>query len=526
MKTIENHPPGEESVSSEIMVEMRGITKRFPGVVANDQIDLHLRKGEIHTLLGENGAGKTTLMNILSGMVQPDEGTILIQGQPAHIRSPRDALSHGIGMVYQHFTLVPPLSVLENIVLGYESRLFLDLPQAEKQLKAVMEETGFHINPASKVWYLSVGEQQRVEILKTLYRGSGILILDEPTSVLTPMEVEELFKTIKHLTTLGKSVIFITHKLEETIRISDRITVLKLGKKIFELELTDEVRGREIETRRAMEEIVQAMFGSAPVEHPGKKSRIPSTRPILEVKGITARNDMGFEILRDLSLSLHRGEILGMAGVDGNGQKELAEVMAGQRRITRGEIALEGTIITNRGSGFHARMGIAYLTDDRMGEGCVTNLTVAENMIAKRLSEAPFSSHSLLNKKAIDQHSTDLMREFKIKASGTSAPVRTLSGGNIQKLLLARELSTHPKVLVCNNPTHGLDLMTTQFIRDRIRLESERGTAVVLISSDLDEILELSDRVAVIYKGEILSVLPTAQDSREGIGKLMLGIRN
>lgn len=508
---------------SEYMVEMEGVTKRFSGIVANDHIDFNLKKGEIHTLLGENGAGKTTLMNILSGMHQPDEGAISVKGQPAHIRSPHDALALGIGMVYQHFTLVPTLSVVENIVLGYESRLFLNLIEAEKRVKQIMSETGLTVDPHSKVWHLSVGQQQRVEIIKALYRGSDVLVLDEPTSVLAPIEVEELFKTLEKLTSMGKSVIFITHKLEEAARISDRITVLRLGKSVFEIETRNL---KETDAKEAMDRIVQTMFGSVHIQHQGREGRDISDDMVLEVREITALNDRGFEALRGLSFTLKRGEILGIAGVDGNGQKELAEVIAGQRRVRKGDIKLEGTIITNRGIGFASRMGIWYVTDDRMGEGCVGGLNVAENMIPKRLDEEPFSKNHILNPKAIAQYSSNLMAEFKVKAPGPWTRVTTLSGGNIQKLLLARELSADPRVLVCSNPTHGLDVMTTQFIRDRIRLQSEGGTAVVLISSDLDEILEVSDRVGVIFQGEILSVFQTGEVSREEIGRLMLGIRN
>ncbi|NIO03236.1 MAG: ATP-binding cassette domain-containing protein [Proteobacteria bacterium] len=511
------------SECSEYVVDMKGITKRFPGILANDHIDFNLRKGEIHTLLGENGAGKTTLMNVLSGMYQPDDGEISVKGKPADIRSPHDALALGIGMVYQHFTLVPTLSVVENIVLGYESHLFLDLTKAEKGLKGIMSETGLGVDPHATVWHLSVGQQQRVEIIKVLYRGSEVLVLDEPTSVLTPFEAEELFKILKKLILVEKSVIFITHKLEEAVRISDRITVLRQGKKVEEIEL----RGlKEIDAQRRMNQIIRAMFGRIQIPHTVRESRDISEKTVLMVRELTARNDMGFEALRGLSFTLRRGEILGIAGVEGNGQKELAEAITGRRKIKKGEIELDGTSIANKGIACASRMGVSYVTDDRMGEGCVGNLSLAENMILKGFQQEPFSKYHFLNRRSIAQHSSRLMEEFNIKASDPWTRVNALSGGNIQKLLLARELSTHPRVLVCCNPTHGLDAMTTRFIRDRIKAETRQGTAVILISSDLDEILELSDRVGVLFRGEILSVSPSDEVKREEIGKLMLGIRN
>ena len=507
-------------MNSEYVIEMKAITKRFAGVVANDHIDFNLKRGEIHAILGENGAGKTTLMNILSGMVQPDSGSISVKGQPARIRSPHDALALGIGMVYQHFTLVSTLSVIENLELSRGSVFFLRPKEAEQRVSEMMSETGFSIDPHSKTSHLSVGQQQRVEVLKALNRGSQVLVLDEPTSVLAPTEAEDLFKVLKKLTAMGKSVIFITHKLEEAVRISDRMTVLRLGKKIFEAAPVEQDR------QRVTEQIVNEMFGSIRVQHNGEERQKPSDEIVLEVTDITANNDKGLETLGRLSLTVRKGEILGIAGVDGNGQKELAEVIAGQRKVKRGAVELDGVDITNRGIGFASRMGISYLTDDRMGEGCIGSLSVAENMIAKRFDQEPFSRNHFLIRWAISQNGLKLIQEFSIKVPGPWARVSTLSGGNIQKLLLARELCIHPKILVCGNPTHGLDLVTTRFIRDRIRLECRRGTAVILISSDLDEIIEASDRIGVIFNGKILSVFPRGEVGRERIGRLMLGITN
>jgi len=506
---------------------MKGITKRFNGLVANDNIDFDLNKGEVHTLLGENGAGKTTLMNILSGMYQPDGGKIYIRGKEVNISSPEKSLNMGIGMVYQHFTLVPTLSVLENILLGTNKKIFLPKKEAEKKFNKIIKQYGLYVDPKAKIWQLSLGEQQKVEIIKLFYQGLDILVFDEPTSVLTPPETENFFKMLENVVKFGKSVIFITHKLGEATRISDRITVLRQGKKVKEVDLkakTDETNNADV-----LNKIVDAMFKDAESIKEIKKtstSKRTLDEEVLTLKGVTAKSDRGFEVLHQISFSLRRGEILGIAGVDGNGQKELAEVIVGQRKISSGRITINGCDITNKSVKFINNKGIFYVTDDRMGEGCVSNLTLNENAILRCYKREPFSTKGIfLNLKVIEDYGRRLIKNFHIKAPTTKALVRTLSGGNIQKLLLAREFSQEPRVLICSKPTHGLDVMTAQFILNEIKKQSNRGVSILLISSDLDEIKELSDRIGVFFKGELLDILPNEETTREEIGRLMLGLK-
>jgi len=529
------HPPSiscnergvaEEMVSgAENAIEMRGITKRFGKLVANDRIDFDLKKGEIHALLGENGAGKTTLMSILSGMYHPDEGEISVKGRRVSIGSPHESLELGIGMVYQHLTLVPTLSVLENIFLGTNEKFLLPKKYAEKKVSEIAGKYGLHIDPHIKIWQLSAGEQERVEIVKLFYRGSDILILDEPTSVLTPLEVNDFFQVLKSMAEAGKSVVFITHKIEEALSISDRITILRKGEKGGEIDLKR--ADREKEKERLKDTIVKTMFADAKfVEGIQEEHGRISTDVVLTFDGVSAKNDRGVDALKALSFSLHRGEVLGIAGVDGNGQKELAEVISGQRRVAVGKITLNNTDITNRSIKHINDMGVFYVTDDRMEEGCVGNFSVAENAIFRSFRREPFAKRGLfLNMEKIREYGAQLIKNYSIKAT-PEALAKTLSGGNIQKLLLAREFSHNPVVLVCNKPTHGLDVMTTQFIRNEIVKRSRQGVSVLLISSDLDEILEVSDRIGVMFKGEIIDILPNRGTTKETIGKLMLGIHS
>ncbi len=508
--------------SPDILVEMRGITKRFPRVVANDGIDFIIRHGEIHTLLGENGAGKTTLMNILSGMIPPDEGTIIIRGQEVTLHSPHDALSHGIGTVYQHFTLVPNLSVIENVILGTDSGFLLDLHKAEQRLQAMLGDFGISTPPQTQVQHLSIGQQQRVEIIKVLFRGSNILLLDEPTSVLTPVEVDELFEILLRLKAEGVALVFITHKLAEALEISDRVTILRQGKKIGEFGPEELSQGNSAEVSQR---IVDIMFGGLLTQESISRSSQVSARTVLALREITALGDRGTPAVQDISLDLRAGQILGIAGVDGNGQKELGEVIAGQRPVTKGRVLLDGADITNRGASAAAKAGIGYITDDRMGEGCVPSLSVAENLVLKALDSPPFSRWSVLNRTAINDYAERLIREFDIKTPGPWARTSTLSGGNIQKLLLARELALEPKVLVCNKPTQGLDVKTARFVLQTLRAQADRGTAVILISSVLDEIMELSDHVGIMYNGRLLDIFARDEVDLETCGRLMLGVQ-
>jgi len=515
---------GNRTMTTQPVVRMVGITKIFPGVVANDSIDFDLRPGEIHTLLGENGAGKSTLMSVLSGMFHPDSGTIEVNGETTRIQSPFDSLKLGIAMVYQHFALVPPLTVLENIILGFEDGKILDLKKAEEKVERISKEYGLSVDLRARIWDLSVGEQQRVEIVKALYRGSNVLILDEPTSVLTPLETEEFFKTIFSLRELGKSVVFITHKLGEAFRISDRISILRLGKKVAEFSGEDLRRAGE---KEATNKILDKMFGGMPVpEGTTITKSVGDETVILDLEDIVCLNNRGIEALKGVSLKIRKGEIFGIAGVDGNGQKELAEVIAGQRRIVSGRISLEGDDVTHLDVAPRFDRGISYITDERMREGCVGAMSLAENSILRLFRKPPFSRWTVIDNGVVNKQMGELIEAYEIKAPGPGTLVNTLSGGNIQKVLLARELLTKPKIIVCNKPTHGLDARTTYYIRERLREESSRGAAVLLISPDMDELLSQSDRIGVIYGGEILAVVDQVDATPEGIGRLMLGIRD
>ena len=511
-------------MSHATLIDMIGVTKTFPGVVANDAIDFNIRPGEVHTLLGENGAGKSTLMNILSGMYLPESGTIAVKGQTVQIRSPYDSLRLGIGMVYQHFALVPTLTVLENIILGFEGGAVLNRRQAEKKLKDLQEEFGLALHLNEKVRNLSVGEQQRVEIVKALYHGSEVLVLDEPTSVLTPLESEELFKTISSLRQKGKAVVFITHKLSEALNISDRISILKLGKKKAEMAGADL---RAVGVAEGSQRILDVMFGGTPLPECKPVAKTIADTPILEIDRVVCLGNRGVARLKDVCLQLYKGEIFGIAGVDGNGQKELAEAIAGQRKIVSGALRFKGTDITRaEGPAVRMALGISYITDDRMHEGCVMSMNLAENAILRQFKQRPFSRFSIIDNDAVEHYSRELIAEFNIKASGPEHQVGTMSGGNIQKLLLARELARSPEVIVCNKPTHGLDAKTTLYVQERLQAETCRGAAVLLISADLDELLSYTDRIGVLYNGSLLDVLETCNTSQEEIGRLMLGIQN
>ncbi len=507
------------------LVELCGLTKRFPRVVANDNISLTIHSGEIQTILGENGAGKSTLLNILSGMIQPDSGQIYIDGRAVTLASPHEALDRGIGTVYQHFTLVPTLSVLENIMLGLAGGFILDLRQAEQRLDKLLNDFGLPVSPQVEVGQLSLGQQQRVEIIKALWRGSRLLLLDEPTSVLTPAEVQELFEILRRLKAGGVGVVFITHKLDEALTISDRMTILRQGRCVGVLEPAELARqDRTVLTRR----IVELMFGESTLlattfDSPGAPQ--PSFgQPACLLNEITARGDRGTVAVQSVSLQLYAGEILGIAGVDGNGQTELAEVIAGQRRAVKGEILVEGVNLANRGVAAARRAGIGYVSDDRLGEASVPTLSVAENAVLKVVNQPPFSSWTVLHRAAMAVHAGRLIEQFNIKAPNPWARLGTLSGGNIQKLLLARELAERPKVLICNKPTQGLDVLTAQFLLRTLREQAEQGMAVMFISAELEELLACSDRIGVMYNGRLLAIMSREQADREAIGRLMLGL--
>jgi general nucleoside transport system ATP-binding protein len=507
----------------ETIIEMKAITKRFSGVVANDNIDFELKYKEVHTILGENGAGKTTLMNILSGMYQPDKGEIYVNGQKVHIRSPHDSLKHRIGMVYQHFALIPTLTVLENIVLGFEGGALLNLAQAEKKLKELSEQYDLFINFHQKVSDISVGERQLVEIIKVLYHGSDALILDEPTSVITPQEAERLFKIVESLRDTGKAVVLITHRLSEALDISNRISILRLGKKIAELP-GDALR--DMGYKNASEKILKIMFGDMPIPESPKFERKTSDQIVLELEKVRAINNRSVVGLKDVSVKIMKGEIFGIAGVDGNGQKSFAEVIGGQKKVISGHIRFKGKNITKLSTNRRLEKGICYITDDRMGEGCVLDMDLAENSILQFFYQKPYSLHTIINMPLIHTFADSLLKKFNIKANGSLDRIGTLSGGNIQKFILARGLNMKPDLIVCNKPTHGLDARTVHFIQESLLKESANGVSILLISSDMDELLNYSDRIGVLFNGELLDILDRCDATPEKIGKSMLGIKN
>lgn len=502
------------------IVEMRDISKRFGPVLANDRISLDLWAGEIHAVLGENGAGKTTLMNILAGMYQPDSGTIKIAGEEAHITSPADALHRGIGTVYQHFTLVPNLSILENVVLGSDTGFVLNLGDARNTVTSMLADFGLRESPRTEIRNLALGQQQRVEIIKVLYRGTQVLLLDEPTSVLTPGEVTSLLDLLRRLRDQGVAVVLITHKLGEALSVSDRVTILRGGRNVGEFG-PDAMSGANREAIR--QRIVERMFGGAEPVVPRAGHQVTATEPLLSLDQVATASVRGGPAIRGLSLHLLPGEVFGIAGVDGNGQKELGEVIAGQRPTVSGTVQLAGENITNRGVAAATRAGIGYVTDDRLHEGSVAESSVAENVALKSIGRKPFSNGFWLNRRAMQDEAKRLIDEFSVKTPGADTPIGKLSGGNIQKLLLARELALDPRLLIVNKPTNGLDLRTTQFVLQQLRSQADAGKVVVLISSELDELLEISDRIGVMYNGELVAVMPRAEADPETLGNLMLG---
>ncbi len=496
-------------------VQMRGITKRFPGVLANDHVDLEVYPGEVMSLLGENGAGKSTLMNILSGLYRPDEGEILIHGWPVHLHSPRDAIAHGIGMVHQHFMLVETLTVAENVILGLGTVGWVPrMEEVHRRIRSLSEQYSLRVDPAAYIWQLSVGEQQRVEILKLLYRGADILILDEPTAVLTPQESAELSKTLRRMADEGKAVIFITHKLDEVMAFADRVTVLRAGKVVATL--------RTAETNKA--ELARLMVGREVLFRLEKRVCRPG-EVALEVENLQALNDKGLPALRGVSFQICAGEILGIAGVAGNGQRELAEVITGLRRATGGSVRVYGRDITNRPPREVIEAGVSHIPGDRVGVGLVPNLPISDNLAMKAYRHPPLARGPLLDRGAMRDFARRLIEAFRIATPSPQTPVRLLSGGNQQRVVLAREITASKGVLVAVYPTRGLDVGATEAVRRSLLDERDRGAAILLISEDLDELMQLSDRIAVIYEGEIMGVVVPEETTPEAIGLLMAGQR-
>ena len=498
----------------DLAVEMRGIDKTFPGVVANRQVDFAARWGEVHALLGENGAGKTTLMSILAGLYRPDAGQILIDGQQVAFRSPRDAIGHGVGMVYQHYRLVPSQTVAENLLLGLPHVPFrLRAGALINQARELGQRYRLPVDPSRPVWQLSVGEQQRVEILKTLQRGARILILDEPTAVITPRESQDLMRTLRHIAGEGRTVILISHKLEEVRSVADRVTVLRGGAVVAAAIPIGSVTTRDLARLMVGDELPT---GGAAV----RTMSSAETRVVME--DISALDDRGLMALRNVRLEVGVGEILGVAGVAGNGQHQLAQVLTGLRQPINGRLLLDGRDVTGLGPRAMARRGVAHIPEDRLGEGLVGNLPVADNAILRSFDRPPIARGPFLDHQRIIQFTRSLLERFGIRARPESA-TRLLSGGQLQRLLLAREMALEPRLIVAVHPTRGLDVAATQQVQEWLVEARRRGTSIVLISEDLDEVLQLSDRVAVLYEGQIVGTIAAAGADRETIGLMMAG---
>ncbi|MCC6146536.1 MAG: ABC transporter ATP-binding protein [Anaerolineaceae bacterium] len=498
--------------NDKIAMRMEGITKRFPGVLANDRISLECRKGEVLGLLGENGAGKTTLMNILYGLHQPDSGKIFINGKQVTIESPAKAIELGIGMVHQHFKLVDTLTALENVILGIPSEhpLVLDLAPARKRFLALCEEYDLYVDPSVEVWRLSVGKQQWLEILKALYRDARLLVLDEPSAVLTPAEGEQLFKAIRKLTAEERSVIFISHKFGEVLEITDRITVIRDGHVVG-----------TVPTKEATYPELARMMVGRPVAMDRKSRPLAAKKdPILVMENVEAMSDRGLPALKNINLTLHPGEIVGVAGVDGNGQLELAECIVGMRKRTSGTIRIQGLNVDHV---MDDPSFVGYIPADRQKVGLFLALTVAENLIVKDYYKAPFARKSVLRYSAIRQHAKDLIKDYNIKTPSGEVEVANLSGGNQQKVVIARELSDQPAPVVASQATRGLDLGAVESVHNFLLAERERGAAVLFISTELQEVMSLSDRIIVMFRGEVMGEVDGNTADVDTIGQMMLG---
>lgn len=499
-----------------------GVTKRFPGVLANDRVDLEVRPGEVHALLGENGSGKTTLCKVLTGLYRPDAGKVIVAGEEVDFHSPADAFSAGVAMVHQHFSLVGRLSVAENIVLGRSTHrgLRFNRRAVEEEVRKAADTFGISVDPRAPVWQLSVGERQRVEILKALYRGARTLILDEPTTVLTPQEAQHLFSTLRTMADGGRSVVFISHKLDEVAAVCDRVTVLRQGRKTGTVDLREHDDGQSKIDARALSRM---MVGREIRLTRREASASPSAeKPLLELSDVVVHNDFDRPVVQSVSLDVRSGEILGVAGVAGNGQRELAEAICGLRKLAGGQVAVEGRVLRSGSVRDAIARGIAFVPEDRMGVGLASGLTVAENLVLKAfrsdgLRKGPFMRHRRIRERA-----SELVERFDIRGT-TSAPVGKLSGGNAQKVVLAREMSSEPRVLVIAAPTRGLDVSAMEAVRRLLVEAASGGTSVVLFSEDLEEILDLADRVAVMTAGRIVGVLEAECAEVEEIGLLMMG---
>jgi ABC-type uncharacterized transport system ATPase subunit len=484
-------------LSASPILELRGITKRFPGIVANDGVSLDLYPGETHALLGENGAGKSTLMNVLYGLYHPDEGEIVVKGERLSLGSPRDAIEHGIGMVHQHFMLIPVMTVAENVVLASEpthGRAFLDMAAAIDRVEQLSAQFGLAVDPRARIESITVGQQQRVEILKALYRGADILILDEPTAVLTPQEADELFRILGSLTKQGKSVIFISHKLHEVLTVADRISVLRRGKLVETIPAAGATEAS----------LARAMVGREVLLRVDKKPAEPG-ETLLRVEDLRVVDDRGLEAVRGVSFELRAGEIVGIAGVDGNGQKQLIDALAGLRPIEAGRVTLAGTDLTSATAKQALDAGLGHIPEDRQRRGLVLQFTIAENIALHDFDKEPDSRRGWLQPRVMLRRAAGLIKAFDVRGGGPQTLAGALSGGNQQKVVLAREIERDPRVLIAAQPTRGLDVGAIEFVHRRLVEERDEGRGILLVSLELDEILSLSDRIFVVYEGRLVA---------------------
>jgi ABC-type uncharacterized transport system ATPase subunit len=498
------------------VLETRGITKRFPGVIANEDVNLKLYKGEILALLGENGAGKSTLMNIIYGLYKPTQGEVLVNGEVVEMHSPKDAINLGIGMVHQHFQLVPVMTVTENIMLGMETTKngFLDVKTVANEIAELSHRYHLDVDPYALIEDLPVGMRQRVEIVKTLYREADILILDEPTAVLTPQEIEGLFQIMELLRTQGKSIIFITHKLKEVLHIADRIMVLRGGKIVG-----------EADPSTATQNALAAMMVGREVILTVMKEPAKPGASVLELNGLQAKNDLGEPALRGVSFDVHAGEIVGVAGVQGNGQTELVEVITGLRHADGGRVVIGGVDMTNaKPRRITQDAHSCHVPEDRHAHGMVDSYSVAANLVLNTYNLPPFSRGLTVNEKAIRTHAEELVAEYDVRTPTVDTPGGSLSGGNQQKMVVAREFSRTIELLIASQPTRGIDVGSIEFIHNQIVAKRDEGVAVLVVSSELDEIMALADRIVVMYKGEVIGIVPREEATREGLGLLMAGV--
>jgi len=494
------------------ILEVRGLTKTFPGVIANEDVSFTLHEGEVHCLLGENGAGKSTLMNAVFGLYQPDAGQILLRGEAVRFGSSRDAIAHGIGMVHQHFQLIPVFTVAENVILGNELRKgpLLDLDAARTRIRDLGQRYGLHIDPDAIVGDLSVGEQQRVELVKALFREADVLILDEPTAVLTPGEVDEFFGVVRNLIDQGKSIVFITHKLREVLAVADRITVLRGGRVVG-----------DADPKEATQQSLATLMVGRDVSFTIDKAPANPAGVVLRARGLTVQDDRGVTTVAGLDLEVRAGEVFGIAGVQGNGQRELVEAIVGMRSKAGGTVEIDGHDVTHATPREVLDLDVAHVPEDRGKHGVVGPFSIADNLVLNRYWRAPFARRGLRQEDAIDREAVDLVERFDIRTPGTHVPVDNLSGGNQQKVIIARELTGNVKLLVVAQPTRGLDVGSIEFIHRRIIEMRDQGAAVLLVSAELDEVLNLSDRIGVIFRGALVGVYARADATRDQLGLLM-----